>query len=202
MFTFFSFLGLLNFLINLLYYSRWNFEYYRTMKDSVLTTFELDEKKLIPQRYIYQKIFFYFFLFLYSTFFDFNFIYLVSIVNSVIYLSILNMHLFIIKKKNQLLLQTLICVIILKILYLIRGKIKIFIIIFLCSIDIVNWNETKILLREGLLLTYGEDIVIKMAIESFLALLWIVYAISQKLWFFSIFYSYILCRCIFLLLNN
>ena len=202
MFTFFSFLGLLNFLINLLYYSRWNFEYYRTMKDSVLTTFELDEKKLIPQRYIYQKIFFYFFLFLYSTFFDFNFIYLVSIVNSVIYLSILNMHLFVIKKKNQLLLQTLICVIILKILYLIRGKIKIFIIIFLCSIDIVNWNETKILLREGLLLTYGEDIVIKMAIESFLALLWIVYAISQKLWFFSIFYSYILCRCIFLLLNN
>ena len=102
MMSFSSFVGLTSFMTRSSYTSLWIFVYYRTMKDSILSIFELNKSLLLPQKEIYKNIIYSFMAFLYSISFDntINFIYMTAVLNSLFYLAILNMHLFIFKNKN------------------------------------------------------------------------------------------------------
>ena len=85
--SFSSFIGLSSFLFRSSYSSLWICSYYRAMKDSLLSIFEMNKKALMPKKEIYKKIIYYFMAFLYSTSFDdsFNFIYLSGLLNSILY---------------------------------------------------------------------------------------------------------------------
>ena len=86
------------------------FIYYRRMKFSVSPTFEILNKYFSLTNKIYVYIFYYIMCFLYfsNIVIDENLFYFNSIVNLINFILILNMHLFTIKKQNQMLLQTLI----------------------------------------------------------------------------------------------
>ena len=181
MMSFSSFIGLSCFLTRCSYSSLWIFTYYRTMKDSVLTIFELNKKLLMPKNEIYKNILYYFMAFLYSISFDdsINFIYITSLINSIFYLSILNMHLFINKNNNQMLIQTLLFFMIIKILYSIFNR-YLLAILFICS-DIVLLKYPINKFRRGVLLNDKsyfdlDNILIEIVID----LLWLMYSIIEN----------------------
>ena len=188
MMSFSSLIGLSNFLTRSSYSSLWIFRYFRTMKDSVLTIFELNPKTLMPQKEIYKNIIYYFMAFLYSISFDntINFIYITALINSIFFLSILNMHLFIYKKRNQMLIQTLLFFLIIKILYSLFNKYLLGI-LFICS-DLILLQYPINRFRTGVLLNDKSYFDMEnILIEIMICLLWLIYsAIGNFMCFFFI----------------
>ena len=177
MMSFSSLIGLSNCLTRSSYSSLWIFTYYRTMKDSVLTIFELNPKTLMPQKEIYKNIIYYFMAFLYSISFDntINFIYITGLINSIFFLSILNMHLFIYNNKNQMLIQTLLFFMIVKILYALFNKYLLGI-LFICS-DLVLLQYPINKFRTGVLLNDKSFFDVEnILIEIVICLLWLIYS--------------------------
>ena len=181
MMSFSSFIGLTSFLTRSSYSSLWIFVYYRTMKDSILSIFELNKKSLIPQKQIYKYIIYYFLALLYSIISDnsINYIYMTAILNSIFYIAILNMHLFIYKNKNQMLLQTLIFFLIYKIMYNFFHKYLINL-LFICSdIFLLQYPISK--LRIGILLNDKKYFDVEnILIEIVICLLWLIYSTSNN----------------------
>lgn len=185
MISFSSFIGLSCFLSRSSDSALWIFSYYRTMKDSVLSIFELNEKLLLPKNQIYKSIIYFFMAFLYSAaFYDpINFIYITGIVNSIFYLCILNMNFFIYKNTNQMLLQTLFFFLLARIVYLICNKYLISILFFCSDIILLQYPINKF--RIGVLLNDKSYFNIeKILIEIFICLLWAIYSTSEKFFFF------------------
>ena len=182
MISFSSLIGLTSFLTRSSYSSLWEFSYYRTMKDSTLSIFEINEKLLIPKKEIYKNIIYFFMGFLYSLSFisSLNYIYTTAIVNLIFYICILNMHLFIYKNKNQMLFQTLIIFLIIKIIYLFFNK-YIIGLLFICS-DLIVLEYPINKFRNGVLLNDKSYFNIeRILIEIVINLLWIIYATSENL---------------------
>ena len=185
MMSFSTLIGLTSFLTRSSYSSLWIFSYYRTMKDSVLSIFELNEKLLLPKSQIYKNIIYFFMAFLYSAaFYDsINFIYFTGLINTIFYLSILNMHFFIYKIINQMLLQTLFFFILIKIVYLICNKYLIGVLFFCSDLIILQYPINKF--RTGVLLNDKSYFNIeKILIEIFISLLWSIYSTSEKFFLF------------------
>lgn len=175
--SFSTFIGLGSFLSRISFTSLWIGCYYRTMKDSLLSIFEMNKKALIPKKEIYKKIIYYSMGFLYSISFDnsFNFIYLSGLLNTIFFLLILNMHLFIENNKNQMLIQSLFFFILIKIIYLLFNKYLISI-LFLCSALLVlhypiNRFRTGVLLNDKNFFDF-ENILV----EIVLSVLWLIYS--------------------------
>ena len=181
MMSFSSFVGLTSFMTRSSYTSLWIFVYYRTMKDSILSIFELNKSLLLPQKEIYKNIIYSFMAFLYSISFDntINFIYMTAVLNSLFYLAILNMHLFIFKNKNQMLIQTLIFFVILKITYSICHK-YIISLLFLCS-DLILLQYPINKFRTGVLRNDKNYFDVEnILIEIVICLLWLIYSMSNN----------------------
>ena len=179
--SFSSFIGLTSFMTRSSYTSLWIFVYYRTMKDSILSIFELNKSLLLPQKEIYKNIIYSFMALLYSISFDstINFIYMTAILNSLFYLAILNMHLFIFKNKNQMLIQTLIFFVILKIAYNICHKYVISL-LFLCS-DLILLQYPINKFRTGVLMNDKNYFDVEnILIEIVISLLWLIYSMSNN----------------------
>ena len=181
MMSFSSFVGLTSFMTRSSYTSLWIFVYYRTMKDSILSIFELNKSLLLPQKEIYKNIIYSFMAFLYSISFDntINFIYMTAVLNSLFYLAILNMHLFIFKNKNQMLIQTLIFFLLFKIIYNICHK-YIISLLFLCS-DLILLQYPINKFRIGVLRNDKNYFDVEnILIEIVICLLWLIYSMSNN----------------------
>ena len=180
MISFSSFIGLSSFLTRSSYSSLWIYVYYRTMKDSVLSIFEINEKILLPKKEIYKNILYFFMAFLYSISFDtsLNFIYITSLINAVLYLCILNMHFFIYKNQNQMLIQTLGLFLLIKIIYSILNKYIICILFFLSDLVVLQYPINKF--RTGVLLNDKNYFDLEnIFVEILISLLWLIYSTSN-----------------------
>ena len=180
--SFSTLIGLTSFLTRSSYSSLWIFSYYRTMKDSTLSIFEINEKILIPKREIYKIIIYFSMAFLYSISFisELNYIYVTALANLIFYIFILNMHLFIYKNKNQMLFQTLVIFLIIKIIYLICNKYLIGL-LFISSDLLVLQNPIN-KFRNGVLMNDKNYFDLEnILIEIVISLLWIIYCTSENL---------------------
>ena len=181
MISFSSFIGLSCFLTRSTYSSLWIITYYRAMKDSILAIFEIKEDSLIPKKEIYKNITFYLMALLYSISFDtsINYIYLTALINSIFYLSILNMHFFIFKNKNQMLFQTLLFFLLVKIIYSICNKYLIGLLFFCSDLVILQYPINKF--RAGVLLNDKSYFDIEnIFVEILICLLWLIYSTSNN----------------------
>ena len=186
--SFSSFIGLTSFLTSSSYTSISIIFYYRTMKDSLSSLIQINKRALFTQKEIYKRIIFYLMGFLYIISFDstINYIYLTAGINGIFYLCILNMHLFINKNQNQMLLQTLFFFLAIKLTYSICNK-YIIALLFLCSNFFLIMSPID-KLRKGILLNNKiyfdiENILIEITIY----LLWLIYSsIEGFLCFFFI----------------
>lgn len=179
--SFSSFIGMASFLSRSSYSSLWIIVYYRAMKDSLLSIFEMNKKVLMVKNEIYKNIIYYIMAFLYSISFDdsFNFIYMSALINLIFYLAILNMQLFIDKNKSQMLLQTLFFFVLLKIIYSIFNKYLICI-LFICS-DLLVLQYPIHRFRIGVLLNNKSYFDIEnIIIEIMICLLWFIYSTSNN----------------------
>lgn len=154
------------------------FNYYRTMKRSVLSVFEIDDKLLSQKNEIYKIILYYLMGFLYFTELKIeqNFFFISSISNLICFISILNMYLFITKNKNQMLLQTLSVFII----YQIINKffhVYIINIFFICS-GLLILTKTINQLRKGIIYNDAKYFKVdKLIVEITIGSFWLFYSL-------------------------
>ena len=158
------------------------FIYYRTMKFSVRPNFEIDQKLLSQKYKIYKIIFFYMMCFLYFSNIDIDdsLFYTNSIINLLCFIAILNMYLFSINQQNQMLIQTLICFLIYKILqkcyYVYLNDI-----IFICSNFLILLEPIN-QLRIGIMKNDENYFVIeKLIVEITISFLWFLYSLGYNI---------------------
>ena len=179
--SFSSFIGLASFLSRSSYSSLWIIVYYRAMKDSLISIFEMNKKVLMLKNEIYKNIIYYIMAFLYSISFDdtFNYIYMSALLNLIFYLAILNMQLFIDNNKSQMLLQTLFFFLLLKIIYSIFNKYLICILFIFSDLLILQYPINKF--RTGVLLNDKSYFDVEnIIIEIMICLLWLIYSTSNN----------------------
>ena len=163
------------------------FIYYRRMKFSVSPTFEILNKYFSLTNKIYVYIFYYIMCFLYfsNIVIDENLFYFNSIVNLINFILILNMHLFTIKKQNQMLLQTLIFFLIYKLLQKLYYKYTNDI-LFILSSCLLMKDDIKHL-RKGIIKNNKMYFHIdELIIEITIGILWLLYSIGYNIICFNI----------------
>ena len=158
------------------------FVYYRTMKISVLSNFEIDQR-FLEQKYKIFKFIFYFsmcFLYFYNINLDECILYYNSIINVICFIAILNMYLFSIKQKNQMLLQTLFIFLIFHILKKLFHLYLIDLLLIVSNLLILKEQITQ--LRIGMTKNDKKYFDIELSIaEMSISLAWLLYSLGYNI---------------------
>ena len=185
--SFSSFIGLTTLISRSSYSSMWVYKYYTSMKYSVSSIEAINEFKLLKINEIYKIILYYLLVIIYSKQSEetLYYLYLTSLLNAIFYLSILNMHLFIYKSKNLMLIQTLIFASIFTIFNKFFNSIMIklfliFSVVLVLHIPIRNFRIGIVDLDKSCF-----DIE-KSLVEMIISLLWVIYSILNELYCFFI----------------
>lgn len=187
MYSFSSFIGLSTLFSRSCYSSVWIYKYYISMKDSVSSLESPNEYKLLKINEIYKIILYFLLVIIYSKQSEkiLHYLYLTSLINAISYLSILNMHLFIYKNSNLMLIQTLIFASIFSIFnkFFNLIMIKIFLMFSVILVLHTPIRDFRIGIRD---LDKGYFDIEKSLVEIFISLLWMFYSLLIGLYGFFI----------------